>query len=47
MLYFLVKKNSFSFLIGIFGATILGLVFGVVKPPNEYFSMPDFKSVMF
>jgi AGZA family xanthine/uracil permease-like MFS transporter len=43
--WLLTRKNAFAFLAGIFFATLVGWIFGLVKAPSSFFSAPDFKSV--
>ena len=39
------RKSAFAFLAGIFFATLLGWVFGLVKTPASFLSAPDFQTV--
>ena len=43
--WLLTRKNAFAFLAGIFFATFVGWLFGLVKAPSNFFSAPDFKTV--
>ena len=43
--WLLTRKNALAFLAGIFFATLVGWIFGLVKAPSNFFSAPDFKSV--
>ena len=43
--WLLTKKSAFAFLAGIFFATVLGALFGLVKMPDRVFSAPDFQTV--
>ncbi|MBU6374638.1 MAG: NCS2 family permease [Bdellovibrionales bacterium] len=38
------KRNPFAFLAGIFAVTLVAWVMGLVKAPEQVFSMPDFSS---
>jgi AGZA family xanthine/uracil permease-like MFS transporter len=46
-LWFLQKKNSLAFIIGILATTLLAIVMGLVTLPRSFFSAPDFESVLF
>jgi AGZA family xanthine/uracil permease-like MFS transporter len=43
--WLLTRKNALAFLAGIFFATLVGWIFGLVKAPSNFFSAPDFRSV--
>ena len=43
--WLLTRKNALAFLAGIFFATLVGWIFGLVKAPSNFFSAPDFSSV--
>ena len=43
--WLLTRKNALAFLAGIFLATLVGWIFGLVKAPAKFFSAPDFRSV--
>ncbi len=46
-IYFTLKKNPFAFLITIFSLSAIAFLRGKVSMPTEFFSSPDFTSVMF
>jgi AGZA family xanthine/uracil permease-like MFS transporter len=41
------RKSSLAFLAGIVFVTIIALLVGWVKPPDKFFSLPDFQSTFF
>ena len=43
--WLLTRKNALAFLAGIFLATLVAWIFGLVKAPANFFSAPDFRSV--
>ena len=43
--WLLIRRSALAFLAGIFVATLLGWVFGLVKVPASFFSAPDFQTV--
>src|SRR5687768_5342249 len=43
--WLLMRKSAFAFLAGIFFATLMGWLFGLVKAPTSFFSAPDFRTV--
>src|SRR5215207_9626524 len=43
--WLLTRKNALAFLAGIFFATLLGWILGLVKAPASFFSAPDFHTV--
>ncbi|MEZ5425149.1 MAG: NCS2 family permease [Pyrinomonadaceae bacterium] len=45
--FLLKKKSSLAFLAGIAFITLGALLFGWVEPPEQIFSLPDFRSVFF
>lgn len=45
--WLLSRKSSLAFLAGIFFATLLGWILGLVNAPSSLFSAPDFQTVFF
>ncbi len=46
-IYFTLKKNPFAFLITIFSLSLIAFLRGKISMPQEFFSSPDFTSVLF
>lgn len=46
-LWFLQKKNSLAFIVGILATTLLAASMGMITVPSPIFSAPDFESVLF
>lgn len=46
-IFLLKRKSSLAFLSGIVFITIIALIIGWVKPPEKFFSLPDFNSTIF
>ncbi|MGE0615944.1 MAG: NCS2 family permease [Bacteriovoracia bacterium] len=47
MIVLLRRKSPFAFLAGMVGVTVVSLILGYVKPPEQLVSAPDFSSVFF
>ena len=45
ILFFMNRKNSFAFIIGILAVTGIAWVFGLIKPPEQPFSFPSFSNL--
>jgi len=43
--WLLTRKSPLAFLAGIFVGTALGWLFGLIKTPDHFFSLPDFRTV--
>jgi AGZA family xanthine/uracil permease-like MFS transporter len=47
IIFFYQKKKAYAFLMGIFFVTLIGLIFGNVTMPAQWFSAPDVSSTLF